>query len=229
VRLRIADGVYMILYPGLVSPHDAVSLLVDGGGKLLLIDSGSGVPASVTTLFNGIIEVGMDPLKLEWLINTHSHIHNIGGNSFLREVLHVKIAAHSPDSRVIELGDPVKTGARDLGLIVKPVPVSMHVEGDMEIEVGGLSIMLIHTPGHTPGSMSISFEKGGVKVLAVGDALGSLSTAWGSSEEEWWRSIERIKEERPDVLCTSIKCYMGEAAREYIRAVEREGPLWVER
>ena len=227
MRLKIADGVYMLLYPGLVSPHDAVSLLVDGGSRLLLIDSGSGIPASTTTLFNGIIEVGRDPVKLEWLFNTHAHIHNIGGNRFLREVLHVKIAAHTPDSRLIESGDPVKTGARDLGLTLKPVPVSMHVDGNGEVNVGELNVELIHTPGHTPGSMSIAFEKGGVKVLAVGDALGSLSRAWGSSEDEWWSSIGRIKEERPDVLCTSIKCYMGEAAREYIRSVEREGPIWV--
>ena len=228
MRPRIAKGVHVILYPGLVTPLDAVSVLVSDGETHALIDAGSGLPASNMQLVNGIVEAGYDPRGLEWVINTHCHIHNAGGDKWIRDLLHVKIAAHRPDSEAIEKGDPEASDASRIGLIMHPAPVTLHLTGDQRLELGRLTLDLIHTPGHTPGSMSILLETGGVRVLIAGDALASLSRRWGSSEEDWWRSLERIRELRPEVLCTSITCYIGEAARDYIRRIEGEGPRWVE-
>lgn len=227
MRIRVARGAYMILYPGLITPYDAVSLAIELGDRVILIDAGSGTPASNMQLFNGIIEAGMDPRNLEWLINTHAHIHNAGGDRWVRDMLHAMIAVHTPDSRIIESGDDEASDASRIGLELLPTPVSLHVEVDTEVEVGDHIIRLIHTPGHTPGSMSIIVDLD-YRVAAVGDALGSLSKRWGSSEDDWWSSLQRIKEERPEVLCTSVRCYTGESVRDVIREAEREGPVWVE-
>ena len=227
MRIKVARGAYMILYPGLVSGYDAVSLAIRLGDSIVMIDSGSGLPASNMQLINGLIEAGLDPRSVERLINTHAHIHNAGGDRWVKDMLHVKIAAHTPDSKIIEEGDPKASGAERIGLTLKPTPITLHVEGDQELEVSGATIQLLHTPGHTPGSMSIIIDLD-QRLAAVGDALGSLSKEWKSSEDQWWHSLQRLKETRPQVLCTSVRCYTGEAARDVLRRAEEEGPIWID-
>ncbi|MCE4602119.1 MAG: MBL fold metallo-hydrolase [Desulfurococcales archaeon] len=223
----MARDAYIILYPGLVSGYDAVSLAIRLGDSIVIIDSGSGLPASNMQLINGLIEAGLDPRRVEWLINTHAHIHNVGGDRWIRDMLHAKIAAHIPDSRIIEEGDNIASGAEKIGLTLKPTPVTLHVEGDQELVVGDRPIQLLHTPGHTPGSMSIIVDLD-QRLAVIGDALGSLSRKWGSNEDQWWNTLQQLKEIMPQILCTSVKCYAGEAAKEFLRRVEEEGPVWVD-
>lgn len=226
---RIVDSVSIILYPGLASRIDAVSALVDCGEELLMVDSGTGLPGSLSTLLRNIIEAGGGARKLRYLINTHSHVNNAGGDYWVREVFKPLIVAHKPDSRAIETGDPAMTASEELGIPFKPVPVGLELgeESWSVPECSDVKVTVLHTPGHTPGSISVYVESARSTVLIVGDALGSLSSRWKSSEDAWWRSLEKIKSLEASVLCTSISCMRDSEAREFIRMVESEGPIWI--
>ncbi|MCE4618861.1 MAG: MBL fold metallo-hydrolase [Desulfurococcales archaeon] len=219
----------LILYPGLATAIDAVSVLVVSSGEAVLIDSGSGLEESLEAIALSLASLGYpDELSVKLVVNTHGHIMNAGGDWWAHDVLKATIAARPPDSKWIESGDPERTGASELGLSFRGTPVGLVITREsVKIPVGDVTIEVFHTPGHTPGSQSVYLEDD-LRLVVIGDSLASLSAKWGSSEEDWWRSLEKIKERDPEVVCDSIRCYIKEAARNYLELVEREGPSRLE-
>lgn len=215
----------LILYPGLATPIDSVSVLVASRGEAALIDSGSGLDESLKAMASSLVSSGYpDNLRVKLAINTHGHIMNAGGDWWVHDALKATIAARPPDSRWIESGDPVMTGASELGLRFRGTPVGLEITGEtMDITIGDIILEVFHTPGHTPGSQSIYVEDD-VRLVVIGDSLASISSKWGSREEDWWRSLDRIRGRDPEVLCDSLRCYIGEAAKRYLDIVEEEGP-----
>lgn len=130
-----------------------------------------------------IIEViRKDSLKIRSIVNTHTHIDHIGANDFLREKTGAPLLAHSADVFLLqnaELNLSALTGKdRSFGL-----PDRMLEEGD-EIRVGGFSLRILHTPGHTPGSICLY----GDNKLFSGDTLfaggiGRTDLAGGNLKE----------------------------------------------
>jgi len=231
IPLPLARRTHLILYPGAASPVDAVAAIVQSRGEYVIVDAGSGLPASVEWIAAAIAAVtpwSPSPPKPRLVVNTHGHVNNAGGDWWFHSTLKAIIAAREPDARWIETGDPVKTAAAHYGIPFKGAPVGLRIAEDpFTIELpGGPRIELIHTPGHTPGSQTIVVYDS-KKIAFVGDALGSLSREWESDERAWLESLERIRGLDADVLCTSVLCYEGEAAREFVEAVAEEGPRWV--
>jgi len=107
-----------------------------------------------------------------------------------------------------------------VGLVIREDPFTILSSREVRVEA-------LHTPGHTPGSQSLLIEDGGRRIILVGDALGRLSKRWDSCERDWYRSLERIREASPHILCTSAICYEGEAVGEFLDKVEEAGPQWV--
>lgn len=130
-----------------------------------------------------IIEViRKDSLKIRSIVNTHTHIDHIGANDFLREKTEAPLLAHSADVFLLqnaELNLSTLTGKdRSFGL-----PDRVLEEGD-EIRVGGFSLRILHTAGHTPGSICLY----GDNKLFSGDTLfaggiGRTDLAGGNLKE----------------------------------------------
>ncbi|HPF44633.1 MAG TPA: MBL fold metallo-hydrolase, partial [Syntrophomonadaceae bacterium] len=59
----------------------------------------------------------------------------------------------------------------------------------------------LHTPGHTPGSLSIFCQYDGLKVLFGQDIHGPFNEEWGSDKNEWRRSLRRLLTLDADILC----------------------------
>jgi len=227
---RLTKHSRLLLYPGLATPFDAVVIMILDSGEWILVDSGSGTDSSLAMLSQAIAQVlpGNARLSPKLVVNTHGHINNAGGDWWFHKMGSI-IAARSPDSRWIEEGDPQRTASSDYGLVFHPAPVGLEIrEEEASLEVGSLTVGVVHTPGHTPGSQSILLDDEDGRLLAIGDALGSLSHKWDSREEDWWKSYSKIKDLNPDILCTSLTCYIGRAAKEFLERVGREGPSRVE-
>ncbi len=227
---RLTRHSRLVLYPGIATPLDSVVVLIYSQGEWILIDSGPGVRESITAIMASLalIPENLRPPP-KFVINTHGHINNAGGDWWLHSMGAI-IVAHPPDSRWIETGDPVKTAAVNYNLSFHPTPVGLELRGkERDIALGDLTIKVIHTPGHTPGSQSVILDDNGVRLVIVGDSLGSLSSDWESNEDLWLESLIKIKDLSADILCTSVRCYIGGSAKEYIRKVEKEGPVWIAR
>ncbi len=113
-----------------------------------------------------IIEViRKNSLKVRSIVNTHTHIDHIGANDFLQEKTEAPLLVHSNDVSLLqnaELNLSALTGKdRSFGL-----PDRVLEEGD-EIRAGSFSLKILHTPGHTPGSICLY----GDNKLFSGDTL----------------------------------------------------------
>lgn len=125
------------------------------GDGLVLVDTGTG--EDTDALIRKIRNAGLDPEKIKLIVNTHCHYDHIGGNFTIQDRFGARIGAHPLDSKYIENLDADYTAAKYSDAKPKASKVSLMLEDGQEIE--GTDFKVIHTPGHTMGSISLYSEK----------------------------------------------------------------------
>ena len=91
-------------------------------------------------------------VKIKYILNTHGHSDHVLGNPKLKEVLNVPVCMHEADDRFFSDPSVREKSSQELGL-PPPDPADIRLKDEDVIEVGTLDIKVIHTPGHTPGSV----------------------------------------------------------------------------
>lgn len=149
----------------------SVNVFLYCGAKITLIDSG--VAGSERHIFAYLEQMGLDPENIEHLILTHSHPDHVGAAKAIRAATGCRVSAHISEKNWIEDTDlqekerPVP-GFRTL--VGGPVPVDQLLYGCESVLVDqGVSLEIIHTPGHSAGSISLWCPS--EKVLITGDAV----------------------------------------------------------
>ena len=149
---EIIEGVYLIGGPNLTAPEDAAVYLIDFGSELLMIDSGAGNSAS--QIARNIELLGFNPSALSNLILTHCHIDHIGAAPYFRKRYGTKILIHEADARAIATGDSRKTAADWYGTTFPPTSADdTFTKEEESLSFGSETLRVLHTPGHTPGSV----------------------------------------------------------------------------
>lgn len=159
--------------PGKVLKRFVYSYLIFGS-EICLIDSG--VMSSDRIIYDYIKETGSSHNDISLLILTHAHPDHIGSAKAIKESAKCVVAAHENAKPWIE--------DVDLQFKERPVP-GFHslVEGSVQIDrflhagesidLEHDSLEIIHTPGHSKGSISLFCKKSGV--LFTGDAIPQWS------------------------------------------------------
>jgi glyoxylase-like metal-dependent hydrolase (beta-lactamase superfamily II) len=214
----VCDRVYVVGGPGLSAPEDAFVYLVDAGPELVLIDCGVGY--GISRIEDNIRSLGWQPAQVWHIIATHCHIDHIGGLFDWKERYGSKIIAHEQDRAGIEGENSELTAASMYGVDYKPVKVDMLLKGEAEkLALGDLQFDFLHTPGHTPGSISVYIDTKDGRVLFGQDIHGPFSPAWGSDLKKWRVSMQKLLALRADVLCEGhAGIYRGEKAGKYIES-----------
>ncbi len=221
----VCDRVYAVGGPGLSAPEDAFVYLLDAGSELVAIDSGVGY--SIDRIEDNIRSLGFEPAQVWHVVATHCHIDHIGGLAAFKERYGSKIIAHEPDQMGIEGENADLTAASMYGVAYRPVRVDILLKGDLEtLALGDLDLHFLHTPGHTPGSISVYVDLPDGRILFGQDIHGPFSPEWGSDLNEWRRSMQKLLALRADILCEGhAGVYRGEKIREYIESyLERFSP-----
>ncbi len=198
--IEIHRGIYLVGGPNLTHSEDATVFLIDCDGELVMIDSGAG--RSVSRIEQAIRNLNYDPADIAAIILTHCHIDHIGGAPHFVGNFGCSLVAHELDAEAIEKGDPLQTAANLYGSVFPPTPVDVKLEGDEEIlSFGRQELRCIHTPGHTPGSISVLVDREGTRVLFGQDIHGPFMRAFRSDIEAWKASMRKLLELEPDILC----------------------------
>lgn len=184
---------------GLSGPGDCLVYLLDLG-ELVLVDCGVG--PSWSRIKSNIESTGHDPSLLHTLVLTHCHVDHIGAAAAAVRDSGCRLVAHGLDAEAIETGEPRRTAADWYDVELPRLRVDLRVEGEAEtLAMTRASLALLHTPGHTPGSMVALVETPEGRVLFGQDVHGPFSPAFGSDRAAWRRSMERLLALEVDVLC----------------------------
>ena len=141
--------------------------------------------------------LGRHKLTVKAIVSTHAHIDHVGGLSKLHKYTGAPVMMHRED---LPLYQAMDVQAAFLG-VMPPELTDVHqvlADGDA-LQWGSLEARVIHTPGHTPGSVSLYMpaEAGKITLTApqlfAGDTLfaGSIGRTdlWGGSMEEIMESL----------------------------------------
>lgn len=102
--------------------------------------------------------------KIKSIVCTHAHADHTGGNRLLKELTGAEIVVHEDDAE--RLANPSEFILQIFQCEKSPPADRTVVDGD-RIEIGRESLTVIHTPGHSPGSMCL-YAPG---VVITGDTL----------------------------------------------------------
>lgn len=162
-------------------------------GEALLIDPGGDVNRLLTRL-------AQLRLRLTHIINTHGHFDHIGGVAALQEETQCLFWMHDADRPLME---QAASHAGSWGLPFGNIPTLDRTLHDKEtVEVAGIRLEVIHTPGHSQGGVCLRWESG----MAVGDTLfaGSMGRTDlpGGNTQQLVSSIKnRLFSLEDDLVC----------------------------
>jgi len=137
--------------------------------KEVLVDTGTGL--FFPQIRENLINLGIDPKKIKLIVNTHCHFDHVGGDKSFRDLCNAEIAIHENDAQALEEGDNNLTLATMFGKKMKSITVDRRLKERDRIKTSNFCFEVIHTPGHTPGSICLYESK--KKILISGDTLFS--------------------------------------------------------
>lgn len=167
--MKVSEGLHRI-----DNVRGANAYLVEADDGLLAVDAG--LSGNAETIVEFVRSLGYTPTDVRTIVVTHADPDHAGGVARLKQLTGAKVAIHAADAPVLA---GVARGKRPRGLLgavfavlgpmlrIGPVEAEILLgEGD---SVAGFTVL--HTPGHTPGSITLSRDG----VVFPGDALLSDS------------------------------------------------------
>ncbi|MGQ0665942.1 MAG: MBL fold metallo-hydrolase [Nitrospiraceae bacterium] len=138
-------------------------------------------------------EVRQLGLTVSHILHTHAHFDHFLASGAMKEATGATLCLHQDD---LDLWRNLDMQCRMFGVTAVPMPMPDYwLKDDEKVQVGQVSMIALHTPGHTPGSMSIHVPV--EKLVLAGDTLfrGSIGRTdlWGGDFDAIEQSIrERL-------------------------------------
>ena len=104
-------------------------------------------------------------LTVKTIINTHGHFDHVSANQRMKEVTGAELLIHTLDAPMLSQLSAT-AAAWGMSSDDSPPPDRTIADGDV-VQVGNITLTVIHTPGHTPGGISLHSDG----AVFVGDTL----------------------------------------------------------
>jgi hydroxyacylglutathione hydrolase len=165
-------------------------LLWDGRSTdALVVDPGMG---AAVPMMERVRDAG---LRIHLIADSHGHIDHMFDNAPLKRASQAPIAIHPEDEYRL-------SGENNYGFEVEPSTADQHLRDGEQLRIGDLLFDVLHTPGHTKGSVCLYEERLGL--LLSGDTL--FPGGWGrtdmpgGNDEQMVASLTRLARDLPPTL-----------------------------
>lgn len=192
--MQISPHIHVLRTPLGPEPGQFVNVYLLSCDHLTVIDTGFN--ASSKLIIDYIHEMGRNPSEIDMIILTHRHPDHIGAAKTIHDRTGCEVAAHTLERPTIEAVDQALLKTLGPGippLVGGPVQVTRPLNDGDILGIGTeVTIEVLHTPGHTPGSIALFYKE--EKALFSGDAVvvpGRMPIY--SDPVVFVRSIQRLK------------------------------------
>lgn len=183
----LGERTWALALPLPVGPplYTLVYVLEDAAGGAHLVDTGWELPGSLDLLARGLQSLGLALERVESVTATHLHSDHLGLAERIREASGARVQIHAAEQRGLDefalrgvtvpdlaaWGVPpeLHAGLEEIVRRTRPESVTADVllTHDELLDIPGREVRVLHTPGHTPGSLSLVEGD----VLFTGDLL----------------------------------------------------------
>lgn len=183
--------------------------------KAIVVDPGG----AAAQILKDVRDLG---LTVERILHTHAHFDHFLASSELKRATGATLCLHEKDK---QLWEKLDVQCQLFGVASAPALMPEHFLKDEEtIQVGDHRGIALHTPGHTPGSMSFHFPS--AQLVLAGDTLfrGAIGRTdlWGGD----YKAIERSIRERLYTLEEQTRVITGHGAETLI-GFEKDENMYV--
>ena len=167
-----------------------------------------------------ILDVARDRgVDITLIVNTHAHLDHVACNRFYKEKTGAPIAIHRDDLPLLE--NLQRQGAM-WGFVVPESPApDFFLEEGTPLEFDGVKFDVLHTPGHSPGSVCLRLESR----MLVGDTLFRGSVGRTDLPLGDWATLEASIRNKLFTLADDIVCLPGHGPETTIGVERRTNPF----
>jgi len=167
------------------------AIVVDPGGDLRLIEA----------------RLAKHGAKVKAIVHTHTHIDHVGATADLQRTHDAAARIHEADQFLYSIL-PIQASMLGMGSPPESAELDTWLKDGEVVSLGALTMHVLHTPGHTPGSCCFELRSGDDVVVLAGDTLFQQSVGrtdlWGGDHDALVKSIRGKLFALPDptrVIC----------------------------
>ncbi len=198
------------------------NIFLVNGDEPFLVDTGTG--SNNGAVLDWIGEM-IETERIEHIILTHRHYDHVGGAAGLSSALGADVLMHELDAPPVKSGDAWGTQAIMFGRDMEAVEVKTLKEGD-RIPCGNGDFEVLHTPGHTIGSIALYCREEGALISGDTVFVGGVGR-WDlptGNRSELGRSLRKLLElDMDDLYPGHGPCGKGNARRHLTDALGCSG------
>jgi glyoxylase-like metal-dependent hydrolase (beta-lactamase superfamily II) len=198
--IELAKSVYRVP----TMPFSSINsyVFVEPTGDVTLVDAG--MKWAARSIIQALKRLGKQADDVTRIILTHAHLDHAGDAAHMQKVSGARVLCHGIEAPYAARGrqppvDEHNFGARIYGNLpvgFKKIRVDEQLQDGQLLDIAG-GLRVVHTPGHTPGHISLLHEPSGV--LITGDAVFNVRAVWYPMP--WFCSDVAMAHDTADRLC----------------------------
>jgi len=195
------------------------ALLIETDDGLILVDGA--LPQSAALIDSSIRKLGFDPLNIKAILLSHAHYDHAGGINALQRLSDSPVYTSPDGAKVLQSGllqddDPHFLHGPENSSFPAVKGVTIIGNGEF-VTIGGVDVKVVHTPGHTPGGVSWTWEScalGTCYDVVYADSLTAVSAEGyrfsdGPAANQIIESAAAISELDCDILLSPHPFFFG--------------------
>lgn len=166
-----------------------------------------------------LFELAESRLKVVHIVNTHGHFDHVGANRRMKQATGAPLAIHALDAPMLQ---NLARSAAAWGMSAEdsPAPDRLVEEGD-RLDFGNLAMTVLHTPGHTPGGISLLVDGH----LFVGDTLFAGSVGRTDFPGGDFDTLRASIQKKLFTLPDDVRVHTGHGPDTFIGEEKRSNPF----